>query len=162
MKWAIPALVGYAEGVGWTGNDLTLAVAVALATSDGDDAWSWSAGGVPPPTQLGLWGIDPAAVEANVASKLTDPTVNAGVAVAIWRANDQSWVWSPAWSAGAWRSFLPTVRDVIASKARGQSDTQAAPIRSLAGATDVARSVAAQASNVGAGAVAWLRDRFQP
>lgn len=157
MRWAIPALVGFAEQPGWVGNDLTVAVSVALATSDGDDAWSWSPGGVPPVTQCGLWGIDPAAVEPNVAAQLTDPRVNAGVAYAIWNANDGSWVWSPAWAGGAWRGFTSDVQAVIAGRDRTQPATGDGPRAGALAALSALGTTARDSSGFMQGAVSWLK-----
>lgn len=120
MRWSANTIAGFALKAGWREDDLTLATAIALAASDGwDEVWN-EIDHTTHDRVIGLWQVPNWLVEAETASRLTNPVVNAQVAFRLWRDFDRSWDWSPTFQVGGWKLRIPEARLAATAPTNGE------------------------------------------
>lgn len=105
MRWDDGSIVGFARRANFAGGQLDTAIAVALATSGGDDAYEYTPIFGPRHHWVGMWGIDVLAYPQFDASLMRNPVYCAEAAYYLTRLNNQGWVWSQAFTSGAYKRY---------------------------------------------------------
>lgn len=110
-KWSIQQLADLCKKVGFTDEQIPMAIAICLAESGGDDQAVNTEGNTPPSRDRGLWQInDYWHKEVNDACAF-DPTCNAQAAQRI--SGGHTWTQWATFNNGAFRPFLKQAQETL-------------------------------------------------
>lgn len=122
MNWRAPALCGFAERAGWSGEPVVMAVAVALGASDGDDAYIARLWGGAHTSYVGLWQVPVPTGDVETTYAMLGPLVNAQDAFRRYTDADDTFDWCVGFQTGRWRSYVRPA--TLAYRETSRVDTQ--------------------------------------
>lgn len=113
MKLSAAQIAQYAQGAGFSGDDLVVATAVALAESSGNTGVVGDLA-LTPGGSVGLWQINLRWHPEYTAEELTDPATNAAAAFKIYTAAGNSFTPWSTYKNGAYGNHLNEASDAVA------------------------------------------------